>query len=212
MPQVWQFAEQAVVIGEKGETMSDLIERLHDGRGDGYVGGCQGCFQNLMEEAADEIERLNGLVNTWQMHHTNAIEDRDRLRAALTIIAGDHYKDFRTGEKKLTSVAQIASKALNEQKAGGTWEQANVYRGDHDGNEFVGLNQQPKGEPLAGGSPVGVARAAIEAALSTPQAGEVERVERLLEVYTGRNMRDAAIAIVAAISRTQQAPALGEKT
>ena len=38
--------------------MSDLVQRLRDGEGDGLVGGCQGCYHAVMDEAADEIIML----------------------------------------------------------------------------------------------------------------------------------------------------------
>jgi hypothetical protein len=36
----------------------DLVDQLRDNQGQGHAGGCQGCFHNVMDDAADEIERL----------------------------------------------------------------------------------------------------------------------------------------------------------
>lgn len=87
--------------------MTDVVERLRDNLGDQFtVGGCQGCYRNVMDEAADEIARLRrektalvGFVNwieTWatgcaSAYSLHAIDGlfgmtRDRIAALRSAI------------------------------------------------------------------------------------------------------------------------------
>lgn len=45
----------------------DITDRLRVGYQSMHIGGCQGCADNLMEEAADEISQLRSEVsNAWK--------------------------------------------------------------------------------------------------------------------------------------------------
>lgn len=45
--------------------MSDIVERLRDHKISMHHGGCQDCYDLVMEDAADEIERLRAALTQF---------------------------------------------------------------------------------------------------------------------------------------------------
>lgn len=61
----------------------NIVEQLRDNEGSNPVGGCQGCFHSIMDEAADYIERLErSLKDTSQVEYAQRAEI-ERLREVL---------------------------------------------------------------------------------------------------------------------------------